>query len=238
MARNRKPTPTRAVIIKAATELFFEKGFSRTTSTEVSKKAEISTGNLTFYFPTKEHILAVLTEMMCDFQWREMQALTDEGNTSLLAYCLELTMMVAISDEIPEMHDFLTAAYKHSMTLDFIRQNDTEKIKRVFAEYTNNWSDEHLTEIEDLISGIEYATLMRTEHSASVEYRIKGALNTVMSLFGVPEQVRQIKIAKVLSMDYRAIGRRVYEEFKEYVTRTNEQALDEVLKYTKVKTYK
>jgi hypothetical protein len=175
---------------------------------------------------------------MCDFQWREMQALTDEGNTSLLAYCLELTMMVAISDEIPEMHDFLTAAYKHSMTLDFIRKNDTEKIKRVFAEYTNNWSDEHLTEIEDLISGIEYATLMRTEHSASVEYRIKGALNTVMSLFGVPEQVRQIKIAKVLSMDYRAIGRRVYEKFKEYVTMTNEQALDEVLKHTKVKTYK
>ena len=238
MARNRKPTPTRAVIIKAATELFFEKGFSRTTSTEVSKKAEISTGNLTFYFPTKEHILAVLTEMMCDFQWREMQVLTDEGNTSLLAYCLELTIMVAISDEIPEMHDFLTAAYKHSMTLDFIRKNDTEKIKRVFAQYTNNWSDEQLTEIEDIISGIEYATLMRTEHSASVEYRIKGALNTVMSLFGVPEQVRQIKIAKVLSMDYRAIGRRVYEEFKEYVTMTNEQALDEVLKYTKIKTYK
>ena len=238
MARNRKPTPTRAVIIKAATELFFEKGFSRTTSTEVSRKADISTGNLTFYFPTKEHILAVLTEMMCDFQWREMQALTDEGNTSLLAYCLELTMMVAISDEIPEMHDFLTAAYKHSMTLDFIRKNDTEKIKRVFAQYTNNWSDEHLTEIEDIISGIEYATLMRTEHSASVEYRIKGALNTVMSLFGVPEQVRQIKIAKVLSMDYRAIGRRVYEKFKEYVTMTNEQALDEVLKHTKVKTYK
>lgn len=238
MKRKRNPTPTRASIIKAASELFFEKGFSKTTSTEVSKKAEISTGNLTFYFPTKEHILAVLTEMMCDFQWRAMQTLTDEGNTSLLAYCLELTMMVAISDEIPEMHDFLTAAYKHPMTLDFIRKNDTEKIKRVFKEYTDSWSDEHFTECEDLISGIEYATLMRTEHSTSVEYRIKGALNTVMSLFGVPEQVRRTKIDKVLSMDYRAIGSRVYEEFKEYVTRTNEQALDEVLKNTKIRSYK
>ena len=79
---------------------------------------------------------------------------------------------------------------------------------------------------------------MRTEHSASVEYRIKGALGTVMSLFGVPEQVRQTKINKVLSMDYRAIGIRVYEKFKSYVTMTNEQALDEVLKYTKVKSYK
>ena len=135
MGRKRNPTPTRATIIKAASELFFEKGFSKTTSTEVSKKADISTGNLTFYFPTKEHILAVLTEMMCDFQWREMQILTDEGNSSLLAYCLELTMMVAISDEIPEMQDFITAAYKHPMTLNLIRKNDTEKIKKVFKEY-------------------------------------------------------------------------------------------------------
>ena len=238
MARKRNPTPTRATIIKAASELFFEKGFSKTTSAEVSKKADISTGNLTFYFPTKEHILAVLTEMMCDFQWKEMQTLTEEGNSSLLAYCLELTMMVAISEEIPEMHDFITAAYKHPMTLNLIRKNDTEKIKRVFSEYTEGWSDEHFIETEALISGIEYATFMRTEHSASVEYRIKGALGTVMSLFGVPEQVRKTKIDKVLSMDYRAIGIRVYEKFKSYVTMTNEQALEEVLKYTKIRSYK
>lgn len=238
MARNRKPTPTRAVIIKAATELFFEKGFSRTTSTEVSRKADISTGNLTFYFPTKEHILTVLTEMMCDYQWKEMQNQTDEGRSSLLAYCLELTTMVAISEDIPEMHDFMTAAYKHSMTLDLIRKNDTEKIKQVFSDYTVGWSAEKLVETEALISGIEYATLMRTEHSASVEYRIEGALNTIMMLFGVPEELRGIKIKKVLAMDYRAIGRKVYEEFKKYVTKTNEHALDEVLKYTRIKTYK
>jgi hypothetical protein len=146
--------------------------------------------------------------------------------------------MVAISDEIPEMHDFLTAAYKHSMTLDFIRKNDTEKIKQVFVDYTVGWSAEKLLETEVLISGIEYATLMRTEHSASVENRIEGALDTIMMLFGVPEEIRKSKIKKVLAMDYHAIGRKVYEEFKGYVTETNEHALDEVLKYTKIKTYK
>ena len=64
MARTRKPSPMRAAIIKAASELFFDKGFSKTTSSEVCKKADVGTGNLTFYFPTKEHILAVLVEMM------------------------------------------------------------------------------------------------------------------------------------------------------------------------------
>lgn len=237
LARNRKPTPTKTVIVKIASELFFENGFSKTTSTEICKKAEISPGNLTFYFPTKEHILAVLVHMMIDFQWQEMEEAADEGKSSLLAYCLELTTLASVSEDMPEMYDFLAAAYSHPMTLDLIRANDAEKIKRVFADYTADWDDEKFTEIEAIVSGIEYATLMHTEHSATLEHRIEGALNSIMLLFGVPEDVRRMKLEKVLAMDYRDIAKRVYGKFKKYVTETNEHALDEVLKHTKVRTY-
>ena len=238
MARTRKPSPMKAAIVKAASELFFEKGFSKTTSAELCKKIDIGTGNLTFYFPTKEHILSVLVQMMIDFQWKEMEAQTDEGKSSLLAYCLELTTLVALSEEIPQMQDFLFAAYSHPTTLDLIRINDTEKIKQVFTEYTVGWDDEKFTETETLISGIEYATLMHTEHTASIEHRIEGALNTIMMLFDVPEELRRTKIKKVLAMDYRAIGRKVYEDFKRYVTETNEHNLEEISKSTKVKSKK
>ncbi len=235
MAGRRSPTPTKAIIIKSASELFFENGFLKTTATELCKKANISTGNLTFYFPTKEHILADIVKMMCDFQWKEMENATDEGKSSLLAYCLELTTMVAVGEEIPQMYDFLVAAYAHQIPLDIIRANDLEKIKQVFAEYTVGWDDEKFIETESLISGIEYATLSNTEHSASVENRISGALNTIMMLFGVPEETRKMKVAKVFAMDYRAIGRKVYENFKKYVTETNEQKLEELTKSTKAK---
>lgn len=238
MARNRKPTPTKTLIIKIASELFFENGFSKTTSTEICKKADISPGNLTFYFPSKEHILCVLVKMMIDFQWKEMESAADEGKSSLLAYCLELTTLASLSEDIPQMYDFLAAAYSHPMTLDLIRANDAEKIRRVFAEYTAGWDEEKFTEIEAIISGIEYATLMHTEHSASLPHRIEGALNSIMLLFGVPDEVRRTKVAKALSMDYRAIAGQIYDEFKEYVTETNEHALDEVLKHTKTRTWR
>lgn len=238
MARTKKPSPMRAAIVKAASELFFEKGFSKTTSSDVCKKADVGTGNLTFYFPTKEHILAVLVQMMIDYQWKEMENAADEGKSSLLAYCLELSTLVSISEEFPEMNDFLVAAYSHPMTLDLIRANDVEKIKTVFGEYTVEWSDERYTEMEVIISGIEYATIMKTEHSASVERRLEGALNSIMLLLEVPEEIRQKKLKKVLSMDYLSIGRKVYEDFKQYVTETNENALDEILKNTKIRTWK
>ena len=238
MARQRKPTPTKTYIIKIASELFFEKGFSKTTCTELCQKSEISKGNLTFYFPTKEHILAVLVKMMIDFQWQEMENAADEGKSSLLAYCLELTTMAAISEERPEMQDFFAASYAHPMTLDLIRASDVEKIKQVFGGYTEGWSEEKFMEMEAIVSGIEYATLMNTEHSAPLATRIEGGLNAILMLFGVPEETRSMKTAKVLAMDYRAIGRQVYEKFKQYVTETNEHALEEVLRHTKIKTYK
>ena len=193
----------------------------------------MGTGNLTFYFPTKEHILAVLVQMMIDYQWKEMENAADEGKSSLLAYCLELSTLVAIAEEFPEMNDFIAAAYSHPMTLELIRANDEEKVKQVFSEYTKGWDDEKYTEMEAIVSGIEYATIMKTEHSASMEHRLDGALNTIMMLFDVPEETRKIKVAKVLAMDYRAIGRQVYEEFKKYVTETNEHALDEIMKARK-----
>ena len=238
MARTRQPSPMKAAIVKAASELFFENGFSKTTSIELCRKIDIGTGNLTFYFPTKEHILAVLVQMMIDYQWKEMENAADEGKSSLLAYCLELSTLVAIAEEYPEMNDFLAAAYTHPMTLDLIRANDVEKVKTVFGEYTEGWDDERFTEIEAIISGIEYATIMKTEHSASVERRLEGALGSIMLLLGVPEDIREKKIKKVLAMDYLSIGRKVYTDFKQYVTETNEHALDEILQNTKIRTWK
>ena len=229
MARIKRESPTRLAIIQVAIDLFFEKGFSNTTAAAVCRKADIGTGNLTFYFPTKEHILNVLVKMMCDYQWKLIEEFTDEGNSSLLSYCLELATMAAISEEVPQMHDFYVSTYRYPMTLETIRANDVEKIKQVFGQFCPDWTEEQFIEAEAIVSGIEYATLMTTPHSASLPVRVEGALNSILSLFGVPENYRKMKAQKVFAMDYRAVGRRVFADFKQYVNETNEKAFEELL---------
>ena len=229
MARIKKENPTRILIIKTATEMFFEHGFSKTTVAALSKKAEISTGNFTFHFPTKEHILDVIVTMMCDFQWQMMEEATDEGKSSLLAYCLELTTMAAVAEENEQMRDFFLSAYSHPMTLDTIRQNDIEKLKRVFGDYCKDWTDRQFAEAEHIISGIEYSTLMTTEKSPDLPTRIEGAMNAIMLFLGVPEELRKTKVAKVLAMDYRALGRKLLEEFKNFTVQEHQRAIDELL---------
>ena len=143
--------------------------------------------------------------------------------------------MAAISEESPQMHDFYVSAYSHPMTLENIRANDVEKMRQVFGQFCPDWTEEQFVEAEAIVSGIEYATLMTTKHSASLPTRVEGALNTIMMLFGVPEDIRKMEVQKVLAMDYRAIGRRVLSDFKQYVSQTNEKAIEDLLQTYHIK---
>lgn len=225
----KKESPMKLAIIGAATELFFENGFTKTTAAAVCKKANVGTGNLTSYFPTKEHILDVLVSTMCEFQWRMMEEATDEGQSSLLAYCFELTTMAAVAESNEPMRDFFLASYRSPITLDTIRKNDTEKIKKVFGPYCKDWTDQQFAEAEEIISGIEYATLMTTANSPDLPTRIAGSMNVILQIFGIPEETRKVKVAKALAMDYMAVGKRLLKEFREFTRAEHEKAVDEML---------
>lgn len=228
MAKKKLHNITKARIVQVATRRFLQAGYSGTSVKSISDELGISTGHLTFYYPTKEHLLAILTQMLCDFQWKMMTEQTYRGEDTLTAICVELTVMAAICEENPIAKDFYLSAYTHPMPLEIIRRNDAARAKTVFAEYCPGWTDSQYAEAETLVSGIEYATLMTTGDSQSIEVRISGALEEILKLYGVPPEVRRAKIEKSLSMDYRSIGRRILKDFMEYIDQVNEQVIDDL----------
>ena len=221
MAVFRKSKLTKLEIIKTATSMFLEVGYSKTSPQMIAKELGISTGNLTYYYPTKEHLLAVLTDLLCKFQWKLMEYEAGEGMSLLLSICLELMTMAAACEESEVAKDFFVSTYQSPKCLEIIHNNDTARAKEVFAEYCTDWIDEQFREAEILVAGIEHATLNAIDKTVPLEIRISGALNAIMTIYNVPEEIRRIKIDKVLAMDYRSIGKRIFNEFKEYVEKEN-----------------
>ena len=230
MAKIAKSALTKAEIIAEATAQFLEKGYSNTTVSAIAKSLGISPGNLTFYYPTKEHMLAVFTDMLCDYQWKMMEQEADEGISSVLAICLELTTMASACETDAIIRDLFLAAYTSPMSLAVIRKNDTERAKQVFAAYRPDWTAEQFAEAEILVSGIEYATLMPAGTPVSLQTRLAGALHNILGIYGVPEAVRNAKVEKVFAMEYRNLCKRVLADFKKFVAETNEQAFQDLLK--------
>ncbi|MBP3376480.1 MAG: TetR/AcrR family transcriptional regulator [Clostridia bacterium] len=225
MPFEKRRTSTRIQIIKLGAKLFVEEGYNKTSFSHLSRELNISLGNITFYFPTKEHLLAVLCNELCSFQRELMEKEVGEGYSSLLSYCLELTSMAAICEEDEVARDFFHSIYSSPLSLDIIRDNDTEKTREIFSEYRSDWTESKWIEAENLVSGIEYATIMTREERTPLPLQIEGCLDAILTLYGVPEELRRQKIQKVLAMDYRALGRRILGEFKEYVEKINEEAL-------------
>ncbi len=222
---NKKRPNTKLQIIRLAAHLFIEEGYSTTTVGRIAKTLDLSPGNITFYFPSKEHMLAVLVDELFDFQNLLMDQEAAEGKSSLISYCLELTSIAAACEDDAVARDFFASSYSSVMILNMIRENDTEKTKRIFAEFRPDWSDEQWRATENIVSGIEFATIMTCEEDTPLPLQIEKALDSILILYGVPEQLRRQKIEKVLALDYRSIGKRILKDFKEYIDKVNEENL-------------
>ena len=229
MARINRALLTKAEIIQVATRLFLQNGYSATTTKAICDELQMSKGNLTFHYPTKEHLLAVLVEMLCSFQWEMMEKEANEGYSSIMAIGLELTAMASMCETDEIAKDLYISAYTSPMALEIIRRNDARRAKMVFAEYCQGWTDQQFAEAETLVSGIEYASLMTTADSAPLDVRIAGALDHILAIYNVPEEIRRKKVRKALATDYRIIGRRILREFTEYVEKTSYAALEELI---------
>ena len=216
-----KKESTKDKIIRVSTRMFLDYGYSASSVKMVCDELGISKGNYTFYFHSKDDVLAVLTDLLCKYQWKMIKEEADDGISSLLALCFELMTMAAACEESEVAKDFFVSTYQSPKCLEIIHNNDTARAKEVFAEYCPDWTDEQFREAEILVAGIEHATLNAIDKTVPLETRISGALNTIMSIYNVPEEIRRIKIEKVLAMDYRSIGKRIFNEFKEYVEKEN-----------------
>ena len=139
---------TRNEIIRIAANRFMNDGYTKTTVASMAKALNMSTGNMTFHFPTKEHMLAELVDMLGKYQWKMMEDEAKDGHSSIMAICLELLTLASACEQDEVAKDFFISTYQSKMCMEHIRKNDTDRAKEVFQEYCSDWSDEYFSEAE------------------------------------------------------------------------------------------
>ena len=227
MARKKVVNETKNAIIRVAIEMFLERGFTNTSARAIAAELGISTGNITFYFPSKEHLLMVLVEMLCDSQWSMLEQQADEEETALMAFCME-TMTVAVACEQNEIaRDLFLSVFQSELCRNFLRENHVARAERIFSEYCGDWTHQQFRIAEILVMGIQHAVIIPTDVEIPLSERIAAALNQILSIYGVPENNRAEKIRRILALDYNDIRQRVREGSLRYVDQLNMASSDE-----------
>ena len=207
-------------IIKIGAKHFIEDGYTKATMKRISRELDLSPGNITFYFPTKDHLLAVLINELFDFQNKVMEKAVADRKDPILEYCMSFAVIAAMCAEDGIAKDLYTSAYTAPYTLDLIRRNGTKKAKAAFGNFCKNFSEEDWSATGALISGIEYGAITSLKPHAVTEK----ALHSIMTLYGVPEDLRTQTVNCVLSFDHSSIGKRILRDFLDHVDKTNEIA--------------
>ena len=227
MARKKVVNETKNAIIRVAIEMFLERGFTNTSARAIAAELGISTGNITFYFPSKEHLLMVLVEMLCDSQWSMLEQQADEEETALMAFCME-TMTVAVACEQNEIaRDLFLSVFQSELCRNLLRENHVARAERIFSEYCGDWTHQQFRIAEILVMGIQHAVIIPMDVEIPLSERIAGALNQILSIYGVPENNRAEKIRRILALDYNDIRQRVREGSLRYVDQLNMASSDE-----------
>ena len=227
MARKKVVNETKNAIIRVAIEMFLERGFTNTSVRAIAAELGISTGNITFYFPSKEHLLMVLVEMLCDSQWSMLEQQADEEETALMAFCME-TMTVAAACEQNEIaRDLFLSVFQSELCRNLLRENHVARAERIFSEYCGDWTHQQFRIAEILVMGIQHAVIIPTDVEIPLSERIAGALNQILSIYGVPENNRAENIRRILALDYNDIRQRVREGSLRYVDQLNMASSDE-----------
>ena len=225
----RTATTTKYEIIQVASKFFMRVGYSNTSPKMIAKELGLSTGNITYYFPTKEHLLLVIVEMLCDFQWKILENAIDRGIGSAASICLE-TMTVTISCNESEIaRDFFTATFQSELCRNYLRRDHVKRAKKIFAKECNGWTDEQFHQAELLVMGLQYTAVTTTDADIPLKTRIASALDLILGIYNVDKENRQKEIEKVLTYNGREISKRVLHGFVGFAQKTNEQTLQQMI---------
>ncbi|MBR5597858.1 MAG: TetR/AcrR family transcriptional regulator [Lachnospiraceae bacterium] len=227
MAKERR-TKTKYEIIQVASKFFLEQSYTNTSVHTIAKELGISPGNLTYHFPTKEHLLLGVTEKMVDFKERKYQKEAGLGIESISSICLDFMTVVSGCQESPRAKDLFIAIYSSEMCRNHFQKRRIERAKRILSEQCAGWTENQFKFVELMITGIYLSTITTSDDYLPLETRLPEALYLILDIYGVDEATRRNEIAKILQLDYRQIGKNYYKEFIDYVEEINDKILEEM----------
>ena len=211
--------------------MFLEKGFTNTSAKAISNELNISTGNLTFHYPTKEHILLELTKKITDFHEKAIDKVQGEGYDDLFSYCWEITAQITLCEENPQMNDLYLAIYSHPATMLFVKDWTAEKNFKILGERLSDWSLERFRLAENVTCCIERSALTEPCTEAyTLEDKIRLTLTCLLKIYDIGKEDRERVIDEILKTDYRKTGNDLLVQFTKYIEKHNQQIIEEAIK--------
>ena len=201
-------------VVRAATKLFLENGYTKTSFKMIEKLSGVKVGNITYYFHSKEDLLKILVEELMDFHATMIEEIQGTDGDSLFAYAMEIAAQIALCENNQSAWDLYISSYNLPQTYEVIKSWAVEKNYTLLNNRLPDWTEHDFKYVEEVASGIELAALKSVcDKSFTLDKKISLFLDSLLMLYKVSEDERKKAIEKVLALDYVKTGQDMFDKF-------------------------
>lgn len=196
-------------MLKAATFLFLEQGYDKTTTTQIAKAAGMSQASFFAAFESKEAILLELTKIMFSSQFIAAAAMMPTDDP-LLLYALETGLQLHITELSEPLRELYVATYSLPSTSEYVYQNTTEKLIKIFAPYLPEAQEKDFYELEIASAGITRGFMARPcDLYFTMERKLRRYLSCCFRIYKVPQEVYAPVIEAALRRDLKSDAEKI-----------------------------
>lgn len=201
-------------IIRSATKLFLENGYTHTTFKMIEADCGVKVGNITYHFHSKEELLQVLIEELMDYHAGITESVYDDTGNELIAFATEITVQLVLCENDSQAWDLYYSAYSHHTIFNYIKNWAAEKNYTLFRGKLPGWTEHDFRDKEIVASGIELAALKTPcDRSFTLAKKIEVILDSMMMLYEVSKEERHHTIECILAMDYENLAKEMFDKF-------------------------
>ncbi len=196
-------------MLKAATLLFLEQGYDKTTTTQIAKAAGMSQASFFAAFESKEAILLELTKIMFSSQFVAAAAMMPTDDP-LLLYALETGLQLHITELSEPLRELYVATYSLPSTSEYVYQNTTEKLIKIFAPYLPEAQEKDFYELEIASASITRGFMARPcDLYFTMERKLRRYLSCCFRIYKVPQEVYAPVIEAALRRDLKSDAEKI-----------------------------
>lgn len=194
----------RSKMLKAATYLFLEQGYEKTTTAQIASAAGMAQASFFAAFESKEALLLELTKIMFSSQFRQAEAM-DSSQNPLLLYALETGLQLHITELSEPLRELYVTTYSLPSTSDYVYKNTTKKLMTIFGPYLPDAKENDFYELDIASASITRGFMA---HPCNLYFtmpqKLRRYLTCCFRIYTVPESDYLPVIEEVLRRDLNA----------------------------------
>lgn len=202
MSRRYDKEGSKRRILSVCVKLFIEKGFKKTTNAEILELADVTSSTFYNIFKTKDGVLLELTEFMFENQFGIAEKLVGEGASPVMVYAAETALQLTLTELNENLREIYVEAYSQPHIAEYIYQNTTNELYKIFNSYMPNCSLSDFYELEIGSAGIMRGYMSRPcDKYFTIEKKLERFIRMSLSAYNVPKEEQDKAVAYVLESD-------------------------------------